>query len=89
VQLLDGGGAGEAFPLEPGEHVVGREAGDLTFPDDRYVSARHALLTVRGEEATIADAGSSNGTFVRISGETVLADGDELLVGGQLLRVGR
>jgi pSer/pThr/pTyr-binding forkhead associated (FHA) protein len=88
VQLLEGGGAGEVFPLEPGEHIVGRDTGHVTFPDDRYVSARHALLTVSGDEVTIADAGSSNGTFVRISGEAELADGDELLVGGQLLRVG-
>ena len=87
VQLLEGGGSGEAFPLAPGEHTIGREAGDVTFPSDRYVSARHARLDVDGGQVVVCDAGSSNGTFVRIAGPTELGPGDEVLIGGQLLRV--
>jgi pSer/pThr/pTyr-binding forkhead associated (FHA) protein len=87
AQLLDGGGVGEIFPLREGESALGRDAADVTFPTDRYVSARHARLDVRGGAVTVADAGSSNGTFVRISGPTELAPGDQLLVGAQLLRV--
>ncbi len=86
-QLLEGGGLGEVFPLHDGENLVGREAGDVTFPSDRYVSARHARLAVRGEEIVLADAGSSNGTFVKLVGAADLAPGDQVLVGGQLLRV--
>jgi pSer/pThr/pTyr-binding forkhead associated (FHA) protein len=86
-QLLDGGGLGEIFPLRDGENVVGREAGDVTFPPDRYVSAIHARIEVRADEITLADAGSSNGTFVKLLGAAELSAGDELLVGGQLLRV--
>jgi pSer/pThr/pTyr-binding forkhead associated (FHA) protein len=86
-QLLDGGGAGEAFPLRDGENLIGRDAGEVTFPSDRYVSARHARLSVAGGDVTLADAGSSNGTFVRVAGAVELAVGDELLVGAQLLRV--
>jgi pSer/pThr/pTyr-binding forkhead associated (FHA) protein len=87
AQLLEGGGVGEVFPLREGDNAVGREAGDVTFPSDRYVSARHARLEIRGEEITLADTGSSNGTFVRIAGPVELAPGDQLLVGSQLLRV--
>ncbi len=86
-QLLDGGGVGEIFPLREGENAVGRDAGDVTFPSDRYVSARHARIEVAAGEVTLADTGSSNGTFVKIAGPTELAPGDQLLVGGQLLRV--
>lgn len=86
-QLLEGGGLGEIFPLGEGENLVGRDAGDVTFPADRYVSARHARLEVRGGEVTLADLGSSNGTFVKIGGATELRRGDQLLVGSQLLRV--
>jgi len=86
-QLLEGGGLGEIFPLRDGENLVGREAGEVTFPSDRYVSARHARIEIRGAEITLADAGSSNGTFVKIAGPVDLAPGDQLLVGGQLLRV--
>lgn len=86
-QLLEGGGLGEVFPLFPGENPVGREAGRITFPSDRYVSARHARLDVKGEVVTVSDLGSSNGTFVRITASAELAPGDQLLVGAQLLRV--
>jgi pSer/pThr/pTyr-binding forkhead associated (FHA) protein len=87
VQLLEGGGSGEIFPLRDGQHLIGREAGDVTFPGDRYVSARHARVDVRGEAVTVADLGSSNGTFLKITAATELVAGDQLLVGAQLLRV--
>ncbi|HET8540921.1 MAG TPA: FHA domain-containing protein [Anaeromyxobacter sp.] len=86
-QLLEDGGLGEVFPLHDGENVLGREAGDVTFPSDRYVSARHARIEVRGDEITLADTASSNGTFVKLAGTAELSAGDELLVGGQLIRV--
>ncbi len=87
VQLLEGGGVGEIFPLRDGENLVGREAGEVTFPSDRFVSARHARIEVRSDHVLVADAGSSNGTFVRIVGPTELAVGDQLFVGTQLLRI--
>jgi len=87
VQLLEGGGAGEVFPLRLGENTIGREVGDVTFPADRYVSARHARLEVSERGVVVSDLGSSNGTFVRIGGPTAVAPGDQLLVGMQLVRV--
>jgi pSer/pThr/pTyr-binding forkhead associated (FHA) protein len=87
-QLLEGGGLGEIFPLREGENVLGREAGEVTFPADRYVSARHARIAVSVGEVTLADAGSSNGTYLKLGGPAELAPGDQLLVGSQLLRVG-
>lgn len=87
VQLLEGGGTGEVFPLREGENEIGRESGDVTFPDDRFVSARHACLDVRGETATLVDASSSNGVYVRVTGPTPVGPGDELLLGMQILRL--
>jgi pSer/pThr/pTyr-binding forkhead associated (FHA) protein len=87
TQLLEDGGAGDVFPLHDGENVVGRDAGDVAFPSDRYVSGRHARIEVRGDAITLSDAGSSNGTFVRIGGAVELAPGSQVLVGGQLVRV--
>jgi hypothetical protein len=86
-QLLVGGVDGDSFPLRDGENLVGRAAGDLSFPGDGYVSSRHASLTVRADQVALKDLGSSNGTFVRIESETNLNPGDLLLVGEQLLRV--
>lgn len=87
AQLLEGGGVGEIFPLRSGENLVGREAGQVTFPSDRYVSGRHARLEVGEGSVTLSDLGSSNGTFVKISGAVELASGDQVLVGSQLLRL--
>ncbi len=87
AQLLEEGGLGEIFPLRPGENHVGREAGDVTFPSDRYVSARHARIDVGADEITLTDLGSSNGTFVKAVGPVDLVPGDQVLVGGQLLQL--
>ncbi len=87
AQLLDGGGVAEIFPLRPGENTVGRDAGDVTFPGDRYVSARHAVIRVEPDGVTITDLGSSNGSFVKVAGSAELAPGDQLLLGAQLFRL--
>src|SRR5205807_8559378 len=46
VQLLEGGGEGDVFPLRPGENMVGRGTGDISFPHDGYVSSKHATIVV-------------------------------------------
>jgi len=67
--------------------LVGREAGEVMFPSDRYVSARHARIDLKGDVVTVTDLGSSNGTFRKISGPTPLSLGDQLLIGGKLLKL--
>ena len=87
VQLWPDGRAKAVFPLRPGVNVLGRDFGDVSFPTDRSVSARHARLTIGPEQATLEDLGSSNGTFVRLTQPATVQAGDQLLVGNQLLRV--
>jgi pSer/pThr/pTyr-binding forkhead associated (FHA) protein len=87
VQLLEGGGEGDVFPLRPGDNAVGRGTGDVSFPQDGYVSSRHATITVGGGQIAVKDLGSANGTFVRINGQAPVNAGDLLLVGEQILRV--
>jgi len=87
VQLLEGGGEGDVFPLKEGENLIGRGSGDVSFPQDGYVSSRHCLVTVAGGQIGVKDLGSANGTFVKISGAAPVAAGDLLLVGEQILRV--
>jgi pSer/pThr/pTyr-binding forkhead associated (FHA) protein len=77
---------GNAFPVpESGVHL-GRERGDILFPEDGYVSGLHCRLSWDGRKLFLTDLGSSNGTFVRV-GETDLRAGDVLLMGQQLFRV--
>lgn len=75
--------------LTRSEFVLGREEGDMLFPDDEFMSRRHAALRrgTDGGKARLEDLGSSNGTFVRIRNEHLLAVGDVLRLGDQLLRV--
>jgi pSer/pThr/pTyr-binding forkhead associated (FHA) protein len=87
VQLLEGGGEGDVFPLKQGEKLIGRGTGDVSFPQDGYVSSRHCLVTVGDGHIGVKDLGSANGTFVKISGAAPVAAGDLLLVGEQILRV--
>ena len=78
---------GNAFPLpEAGIHL-GRERGDVLFPEDGYVSGLHCRLAPENGQLYLTDLGSSNGTFVRINGETDVIDGDILLMGQQLFRI--
>lgn len=77
---------GNAFPIpESGIHL-GRERGDVLFPEDGYVSGLHCRLSWDGRKLFLTDLGSSNGTFLRV-GEAELRAGDVLLMGQQLFRV--
>ncbi|MDP9035266.1 MAG: FHA domain-containing protein [Myxococcota bacterium] len=77
---------GNAFPIpESGVHL-GRERGDILFPEDGYVSGLHCRLSWDGQKLFLTDLGSSNGTFQRIA-EADLRSGDVLLMGQQLFRV--
>jgi pSer/pThr/pTyr-binding forkhead associated (FHA) protein len=69
--------------------VIGREHVDLVFSDDQFMSRRHAQLTRRGSSVSIEDLGSSNGTFVRLTGEHLLQQGDVIRLGNVLLRFER
>jgi hypothetical protein len=78
---------GSAFPLFGDAVVLGRERGDILFPEDGYVSGTHARLSCREGRFYLADLGSSNGTFVRVHGECAIPTESYLLMGQQLFKV--
>jgi pSer/pThr/pTyr-binding forkhead associated (FHA) protein len=77
---------GPAFPLFDETVVLGRERGDILFPEDGYVSGTHAQLTLRNGHVYLSDLGSSNGTFFRIRASRAIPSGSLLLMGQQLFR---
>ena len=87
ARVLEGGGTGEAMALADGDYLIGRDEGGMTFPGDLAVSGRHAILSVSGEQLSLRDLGSANGTFVRLHEESELVPGDQLLMGQQQLRL--
>ncbi len=78
---------GNAFPVPEAGVQMGRERGDVLFPEDGYVSGLHCRLTYEKGKVTLTDLGSSNGSFVRLHEEAELTSGDVLLMGQQLFRI--
>jgi pSer/pThr/pTyr-binding forkhead associated (FHA) protein/RNA polymerase subunit RPABC4/transcription elongation factor Spt4 len=87
VQVLRGGADGMVHCARDKTVAVGREESDMNFPDDVYMSANHAAVAMEGSAFSLTDAGSKNGTYVRVSGEYELSHGDYVFLGKQLLRV--
>jgi pSer/pThr/pTyr-binding forkhead associated (FHA) protein len=78
---------GNAYPVPPDGMHIGRERGDVVFPEDGYVSGLHCRIHHDGSAVVLTDVGSSNGTFLRVRGERRLANGELLLMGQQLFRI--
>ncbi len=76
-----------AFPVPVTGLYLGRERGDILFPEDGYVSGLHCQLAVNNGRLTVTDVGSSNGSYVRLNGPRAVRNGDFLLLGQQLFRV--
>ncbi len=87
AQLVSLEDVGSAFLLSGDEIFLGRERGDITFPEDGYVSGSHAVIVRRGGRFFLKDLGSSNGTYVRLKAKAGLDDGDLILAGQQLFRI--
>ena len=79
--------SGNVFVLDRDDISLGRDEGEITFPDDGTVSGTHARLNHTNGTVTIEDLGSSNGTYIRLHGTTTLSDGDFILIGEQVLRI--
>jgi DNA-binding winged helix-turn-helix (wHTH) protein len=76
------------IPLAEGPNIIGRAPDASVWVEAAGVSRHHARIILAGTEARLEDLGSKNGTFLRdrpVTGETVLADGDQIRVGSVVL----
>lgn len=74
--------------LSPGPNIVGRDRDCAVCIDSATISRRHARIVVNGEEATIEDLRSKNGTYVngaRVTQTMTLQAGAEIRVGSVTL----
>ena len=76
----------DVWHLSRAEVLLGREEGDIVFPDDEFMSRRHALISRVGGRVRLEDQHSSNGTYVRLRGDRDVQPNDVLRVGDQVLR---
>jgi len=90
LKFISGKYQGGEFPLKSDkEIVIGRSSElDMVLVED-MVSRKHAKIVVQAGKVTIADLGSTNGTFV--NGEKIkqarLKEGDRLLIGTSILKL--
>jgi Inner membrane component of T3SS, cytoplasmic domain len=74
---------GERFYLDRPSITIGRDPSADIFLNDITVSREHATLQAAGDEVSVADAGSLNGTYVNgVSVDrAVLRNGDAVQIG--------
>ena len=77
---------GLSFHLKAEQHIVGRE-GQLIFPDDPFVSPKHANFFYRDGSLVVRDEGSLNGVYIRIRGSVPIEPAQTFLAGEQLFRL--
>lgn len=76
---------GLSYMLQGDQHVAGREDGEILFPEDPWMSPRHANFVYEGDgQLVVRDEGSLNGVFLRIRGSAAIQPGDAFLCGEQL-----
>ena len=75
---------GREHQLRPGANSIGRQ-GDILIEDTR-VSRMHAVLTMDGDEASVEDSGSTNGT--KVGGEPLAEGEKKKITSGDVVSLG-
>jgi pSer/pThr/pTyr-binding forkhead associated (FHA) protein/RNA polymerase subunit RPABC4/transcription elongation factor Spt4 len=83
----DQGVDGLTYLLQGTEHVAGRQDSQILFPDDAWISPRHANFVYREGQLVVTDEGSKNGVYVRVKEPVQLERGDVFLCGQELFRL--
>lgn len=77
---------GLAYHLKMEQHVVGKK-GQIPFPEDVFVSPKHANFFYRDGRLVVRDEGSLNGVYLRIREPFDLSPGDTFRAGDQVFRI--
>ena len=89
VLLDDAGAPAQRFERTARDTTIGRQDGDIRFPDDVFLSPLHAKISWEQDTLVVRDLGSRNGTWVFLEAPHRLLDGDLLLIGSQVIRFRR
>ncbi len=73
--------------IEPPATVIGRDEGDIQFPEDSKLSNPHARFHFKDGKLHVEDLGSTEGVFIRVRGPRPLLADDIFVVGRQILRL--
>ncbi|HJL15811.1 MAG TPA: FHA domain-containing protein [Sandaracinaceae bacterium LLY-WYZ-13_1] len=81
------GADGLSYLLQGTEHIAGTTDAQIPFPNDPWISAKHANFFYRDEKLLVRDEGSTNGVYIRIKQPSPLNPGDHFLCGEQVFRL--
>ncbi|MBU1379459.1 FHA domain-containing protein [Myxococcota bacterium] len=88
IELITGPDAVGAAWVLSGEVIkIGREDGDITFPEDGYVSGEHLEINRLDDQTYLVDLKSSNGTYLKIRDVREVEPSMPILMGYQLYRI--
>jgi hypothetical protein len=87
VQIWEGGFNGSTCVARGSTVQIGRQTGDMVFAEDPLVGEPHCVVDEQAGTIVLTDLGSRSGTFVRVTGQRELADGDEISIGRTRLKV--
>ena len=89
VLVAEAGVEVQRFERKQTSTSIGRLDGDITFQDDVFMSPLHAKLSWEEGRLEVRDLGSRNGTWVFLEAPHRLMDGDQFLIGSQVIRFRR
>ena len=87
VRITNTGGMAEHYLLHGPFLTMGRERGDIVFSTDAFVSGTHARISLSNDKVILADLNSSNGTYLKITGQAPVPVNSIILAGRKLFRV--
>jgi len=87
VQIWEGGQHGAVRAARGTTLQIGRTMGDMTFRRDPLVEDQHCTVEEQAGAIVLTDLNTRAGTFVRVTGEREVVDGDEFAIGRTRLRV--
>ena len=82
--VVQGKPEGKVIPISVPRFIIGRSNDCHLRPNSELISRHHCQIAVNGDQVSIIDLGSSNGTIVngeRITEEVSIGDGDFVQVG--------
>ncbi len=85
VAVRRDGTDGDTYRIQVEQFDIGRTEGDLTF-EDPHMAPRHARIQFRNGQHVVQPLEVRNGVYVRIRQPVELFDGDQFLIGKQVLK---
>ncbi len=89
VSVRRDGSDGEQTEVREEAFDIGRSQGQLQFNDDPYLAPRHCRLFLRDGAWVLQDLTTANGVYRRFTQPRPLEDGEQLLLGKQVLKFER